>query len=803
MVYYLQQNVAILSQISKQISSVVPQVAIPSTLPPPFPDFNPSPSDVRVNAFWFMALIFSLFTALLATLVQQWVRDYMHVFQRYSDPLKSARIRQYLHEGCERWYMPVVAEAVPSLLHVSLFLFFAGLVDFILHINTTVGVSTTVPIGICGILYTFTTFAPVIYPQSPYQNPFSGLIWYLVQTLRGRRYMDRDGKSRSISSSMAQGQMQLAMEETEERKGRDARAIRWLSDNLTEDSELESFTMSIPGSFNGKWSSEVWTRMSEYTQDEGRSANRNEDPNCPPSVTNLTILNAGLPRVPQLFRFVSNPFSSMVCLIRTCTTSHHHADTIPLLPVLNSPAIQLSVVTRRTNEGDVVRDLSRRIGHLFGTCKNRGSFASDELWRRRTRACVEAAASLVFFADAELGWFGDIGRLLRDIGRTEKTRESSITGADQSFVTRWTCLSITTVRSVLKCDPSMQQAARDATSELESTRHGGPLVDGQPRTRAVLMDKALTQQWFDLWIICESFFAKRNKNFSRELAQEILQHNQPLMEHLQNHYLWTPNLKVYDNYITTPQSSIQVATHGLICELPGVKFDADLPDPLPFRQATEVLNNVALPFVPPGVCTVGLSSIFPRLQKILEGWDPEPEKLQELLDDLRSFQLEKAPLWGNDFVQLQLWRLQDLFCAGGLGFTVEIFLIALKQLLSTSPSKDAQSSLYVSTFKAITSDWEEHKDSLGTQKIILQLIASPRGLMATFNYPAYITEELLEFAGNMLKGQTGPDIDPHIDAAVEKLRPQSPLAQFYHGPPDFPARVLELLSSLRPPAQAS
>ena len=74
-----------------------------------------------------MALIFSLSAALLAILVQQWVRDYMHVFQRYSDPLKSARLRQYLYEGSEGWYMPVVAEAVPGLLHASLFLFFAGL----------------------------------------------------------------------------------------------------------------------------------------------------------------------------------------------------------------------------------------------------------------------------------------------------------------------------------------------------------------------------------------------------------------------------------------------------------------------------------------------------------------------------------------------------------------------------------------------------------------------------------------------------------------------------------------------------
>src|SRR5260221_11367779 len=53
----------------------------------------------------------------------------------------------------------------------------ACLGDFVLNINMAVGVSTTVPIGICGILYIFSMFASVIYPQSPYQNSFSRLIW--------------------------------------------------------------------------------------------------------------------------------------------------------------------------------------------------------------------------------------------------------------------------------------------------------------------------------------------------------------------------------------------------------------------------------------------------------------------------------------------------------------------------------------------------------------------------------------------------------------------------------------------------
>jgi hypothetical protein len=273
MVYYLQQNVAILSQISQQLSFIAPQLAIPTTSPPPYPAFNLSSSNVRVNVFWFMALAFSLSAALLAILVQQWVRDYMHVFQRYSDPLKSARIRQYLYEDSDGWYMPVVAESVPCFLHVSLFLFFVGLGDFVTNINTTVGLSTTIPIGINGLMYIFTIFAPVIYPQSPYQNLFSGLVWYIIQKskLFARRFRDRNGESKFVSTNMTQGQMQLAMEETEDRKARDARSIWWLVDNLTEDAEIESLSMAIPGSFNGEWSFEVWKNVSEITRTRARA----------------------------------------------------------------------------------------------------------------------------------------------------------------------------------------------------------------------------------------------------------------------------------------------------------------------------------------------------------------------------------------------------------------------------------------------------------------------------------------------------------------------------------------------------
>jgi Family of unknown function (DUF6535) len=52
-----------------------------------------------------MSLVFSLSAGLIAALVQQWFQDYMQALQRYSHPSESARIRQYLCEGVEGWYM--------------------------------------------------------------------------------------------------------------------------------------------------------------------------------------------------------------------------------------------------------------------------------------------------------------------------------------------------------------------------------------------------------------------------------------------------------------------------------------------------------------------------------------------------------------------------------------------------------------------------------------------------------------------------------------------------------------------------
>ena len=335
MVYYQNQTNYLLAQISTQVHSIAPQVSIPSTPPQPFPPFRPSWSDVRVNAFWYTSLVFSLTAAFLANLIQQRVRGYTQVFQRYNDPLKSARLRQYLYEGVEGWWMPLVAEYVPGLIQVSLVLFFLGICDSLFSINTIVATSTIFPISICGIFYILSMFIPIIFPQCPYQNLLSGIIWYLRQKWLPRRYSDRasPGVLKELSSEMSKGKVQLAMEENEERKNRDVRAIQWLIDKSAEDDEMESLAMSIPGTFNTKWGVEVWRKVSEIMEHEDANSGPNDHSDADSRVAVLPSQGSPLP-LPQDTSHPRSLLSPFGRILRTRTTNDIPRDAaIPRAPM--------------------------------------------------------------------------------------------------------------------------------------------------------------------------------------------------------------------------------------------------------------------------------------------------------------------------------------------------------------------------------------------------------------------------------------------------------------------------------------
>jgi len=209
-----------------------------------------------------MSFVISLTCALLATLLQQWARRYIKLTQPHYSPQKRVRIRAFFFEGVEKLLLPWVVEALPTLLHVSLFLFFAGLVVFLCNVNITIFKLVLSWVGVGTALYGCITFIPVFRHDSPYYTSLSSLVWLIVIGILyvfsqarwwfflsvRHRHPDIQRFRGPYHKLLLQG-MQRTAEETALNSPSeiDTRAFWWTFDRLDEDHELEHFFSGLPG----------------------------------------------------------------------------------------------------------------------------------------------------------------------------------------------------------------------------------------------------------------------------------------------------------------------------------------------------------------------------------------------------------------------------------------------------------------------------------------------------------------------------------------------------------------------------
>ena len=98
-------------------------------------------------------------------------------------PHERARVRTFLFTGMEHFRMRQAVEAIPMLLHTSVFLFFAGLVEFFLLSNNTVAWIFVGWVGLFVSVYAAMTIVPNIIFSCPYRTPFTGFLWRLSHML--------------------------------------------------------------------------------------------------------------------------------------------------------------------------------------------------------------------------------------------------------------------------------------------------------------------------------------------------------------------------------------------------------------------------------------------------------------------------------------------------------------------------------------------------------------------------------------------------------------------------------------------
>ncbi|KAK6995912.1 hypothetical protein R3P38DRAFT_2737152, partial [Favolaschia claudopus] len=231
---------ALLSQISTQLSGIANGSSV--DLPAPGSFFPPT-SSVVCNLLWFISLGLSLSCALIATLVEQWARDFKYKTEMHSAPVIRARISSYLYYGLKRFNMHAIVEIIPFLLHTSLILFFAGLVAFLAPVNTAIMITVIILLSIVVIAYTMLTVFPLFSSQSPYQTPISSGLWRAIQLIRSIWPSTSDRRTQPVS--MVDAMNKAALEDSDQRAHRDYRALSWTLKSLSDDVELEPFLEGI------------------------------------------------------------------------------------------------------------------------------------------------------------------------------------------------------------------------------------------------------------------------------------------------------------------------------------------------------------------------------------------------------------------------------------------------------------------------------------------------------------------------------------------------------------------------------
>ena len=245
-----------------------------TSLSSPPSKFTPPTTAVWVNSLWFLSLAINLACSVLANLLQQWARRYIRATHPRYSPKKRARTRAFYARGVEKFRLPLVFEALPAMLHLSVFLFAAGLVVFLWNIDPILSKVVAVWLAICLFVYYFFTLGPLEYHDSPYDTPLSMPMWYLwtrihfliVWNLRQFTCFSASYRLRSLERKYRKFSMQGFLKTANKTALKSPLEIdaAFLND-LDEDQDMEHFFSDLP-MFHG--SKPVDDPLSDLTQKE-------------------------------------------------------------------------------------------------------------------------------------------------------------------------------------------------------------------------------------------------------------------------------------------------------------------------------------------------------------------------------------------------------------------------------------------------------------------------------------------------------------------------------------------------------
>ena len=174
-------------------------------------------------------------------------------------------MRAFFSNGVDKLHLPWAVEALPTLVHLALFLFFAGLLIFLFNTNHMVFNTVVGWIALFSTAYGSITLMPIFRHDSPYYAPLSSSVWLLYATIRyiifevlssfhrilSLQARDRFRESRDLYRGWILRGIEKAAEDTawEQASKIDLRILGWAIDALSEDDTVERFFEAIPRFF--------------------------------------------------------------------------------------------------------------------------------------------------------------------------------------------------------------------------------------------------------------------------------------------------------------------------------------------------------------------------------------------------------------------------------------------------------------------------------------------------------------------------------------------------------------------------
>jgi Family of unknown function (DUF6535) len=206
----------------------------------------------------FLSLFFSVSSALVSTLIQQWAREYLQYSQPSAAPHKRGRVRAYLFDGLSRFQMRRLTHGVPLLLHLAVFLFFYALSEWLHSINIPIGTTARYCLIALLAVYIALSILPLIVRNAPYQTALTTPLQACISLIRFsyivlHRLVRRSStiyqahKRSGLFKSIHVDRARALMREIQKRASElDRSAMHWLLQELDED-DMDTFLSGLPG----------------------------------------------------------------------------------------------------------------------------------------------------------------------------------------------------------------------------------------------------------------------------------------------------------------------------------------------------------------------------------------------------------------------------------------------------------------------------------------------------------------------------------------------------------------------------